>query len=124
MTFSNTIGAFTSFIMKAPFFYLLVTAMALMETVSSKDPPKPHLIIGNDKLGYRIVEDFACVKVEKGESIIYNTGDMQCDFHSDAACEDPVTPPFHSGDLNPIFLKTSQGYLSCGEYEYEFDRTG
>jgi hypothetical protein len=39
MSFSDTIATFTTFIMKALSFYLLVNAMALMETVSARLVP-------------------------------------------------------------------------------------
>ncbi|SAM09620.1 hypothetical protein [Absidia glauca] len=99
--------------MKALSFYLLVTAMALMETVSAQTFKGPQFVLFyNTGKGKVLIYD-KCFSVENVVNILYRVP-ATCQYYTDMTCKTPTPDypvPHAAGDKAPP--KYSKGFVKC-----------
>ncbi|SAL95519.1 hypothetical protein [Absidia glauca] len=99
--------------MKTLSFYLLVTAMALMKTVSAQPPPISHMVLfcktGSPK---KIFYD-DCFNVENVVNVGYVVP-ATCQYFTDMTCKKPTSdPPVTHARRAIAPPKNSKGYVKC-----------
>ncbi|SAL95538.1 hypothetical protein [Absidia glauca] len=108
----DTITAFTSFTMKVPYYYLLITAMALMETVSAMRPTNTLGITLNDG-DYMNVLYTLCFNLITTKSIYYGSN-SQCRYYTDPKCQTLASETVFP---HPAYTETAPdiptGFIKC-----------